>query len=141
VAISINFRELRESLDFADVLAAYGISVEPNATQHEGTCPLPTHQGKKDKPSFSANLPKKLWRCFGCKAGGNVLDFAVRMEGFDPEQGKDVRRAAISLMKRLRREDGGKVLERLLSEARMAYGDRVKALHDSDGVLIGFVTA
>lgn len=138
MAVRINFRELREKLVFADVLAAYGVTVDADVGQYQGSCPLPTHQGAKDKPSFSANLGKKVWRCFGCKASGNVLDFAVRMEGLDPEQGNDVRTAALALMKHLKESDTDGVLPRLLEEARETYGASVKALYDDAGALVGF---
>lgn len=138
MAVRINFRELRERLVFADVLAVYGITVDTALEQYQGSCPLPTHQGAKDKPSFSANLGKKVWRCFGCKASGNLLDFAVRMEGLDPEQGNDVRKGALALLERLDESTAEGVLPRLLEEARKAYGDSVRALYDDAGELVGF---
>jgi DNA primase len=95
----VNFRELRQKLDFRAVLELYKVEVKikPNGTQHHGFCPLPTHDGKKNSPSFSANLEKGIWQCFGCGAKGNVLEFAVRMEGLDPNNGTDFRKVAVKL--------------------------------------------
>jgi DNA primase len=45
-------------------------------------CPQPNHQGKKNSPSFPANLEKGIFQCFGCGAKGNVLEFAAMMESF-----------------------------------------------------------
>jgi DNA primase len=94
----VNFRELREKLDFRDVLAHYGVEVNAkNHIQHHGKCPLPTHEGSQRTPSFSANLDKKIWRCFRCGAQGNILDFACLMERLNPERSDDLRQVALQL--------------------------------------------
>lgn len=54
----INFKELRAKLDFEEVLRHYGVEIKRKGDQHQGFCPLPTHQGKKSSPSFSANLAR-----------------------------------------------------------------------------------
>jgi DNA primase len=97
----IDFQELREKLDFRSVLEDYGVKINAkNHIQHHGPCPLPTHEGKPRSPSFSANLDKKIWRCFHCGAQGNILDFAMRMEGLDPGQSGNVRKAAMIVAER-----------------------------------------
>ena len=45
-------------------------------------------------------MSKKIWRCFSCGGSGNVLDFAVHMEGGNPDNPADVRRVAILLVER-----------------------------------------
>jgi DNA primase len=89
---------LRHQLDFEAVLRHYGVEVKRKGDQHHGYCPLPTHEGTRNSPSFSANLPKGIFNCFGCGAGGNAIDFAARMEGLDPGSGADVRKAALILI-------------------------------------------
>jgi len=94
----IDFKELRERLDFAAVLRHYGVELKlKKGHQHQGFCPLPSHQGKRRSPSFSANLERNIWQCFGCQARGNIIDFAVRMEGRDPANPADVRSVALKL--------------------------------------------
>src|SRR3954465_3082553 len=95
----IDFKTLRKGLSFEEVLKFYGVEVNKRKPgyRHQGFCPLPTHQGKKRSPSFSAKLDWGVWQCFGCKARGNVLDFAVRMEGLDPENHQDLRKVALKL--------------------------------------------
>jgi hypothetical protein len=101
MATWINFGEIRDSLDFRAVLTAYGVSIdERREGKHQGHCPLPTHSGEGRRPSFSADLAGRMWQCFGCKVGGNALDFAVRMEGLDPMRGADVRKVALQLKAR-----------------------------------------
>ena len=98
MATWVDFRDLREHLDFARVLRHFGVELRVRGNgQHQGFCPLPTHQGTRRSPSFSANLPRKVWHCFGCGAKGNALDFAARMHGLDPDDPDQLRRAALDL--------------------------------------------
>jgi DNA primase len=93
----IDFKELRKSLDFRKVLSHYGVELKKKGEQHHGFCPLPKHSGKRNSPSFSANQKRGIFQCFGCGEGGNVLDFAVLMEGGNPKNGADVARVAVKL--------------------------------------------
>jgi DNA primase len=94
----IDFKELRSRLKFVDVLEHYNVKVTVKGDRATGFCPLPTHQGKRNSPSFSVNIPRRIWQCFGCHAKGNVLDFACRMEGFDPNDAKQFRQAATNII-------------------------------------------
>jgi DNA primase len=96
----IDFKELRKQLDFREVLRHYGAESKTTGDQHHGFCPLPSHQGKRNSPSFSANIKRGIFHCFGCGEKGNVLDFAVLMERGNPENGEDVRRVASTLKER-----------------------------------------
>ena len=98
----VSFKELRERLDFATVLADYGVELCVKGTQATAFCPLPGHQerSKRKSKSFSVNLAKGIFQCFGCQAKGNVLDFAAMMEGLDPNDGEQLRRAGILLQER-----------------------------------------
>jgi DNA primase len=93
----IDFKQLRSTLKFQDVLEHYHVSVKPKGDRATGFCPLPTHQGKRNSPSFSVDLTRGIWQCFGCHAKGNVLDFACRMEGFNPDDPKELRKAALTI--------------------------------------------
>src|SRR6266576_3030629 len=96
----IDFRQLRQSLNFEAVLKSYGIEIKAKGKQHHGFCPLPNHQGKRNSPSFSANLEKGIFQCFGCGAKGNVLEFAALMENVDPKNGSALRDVALKLQQR-----------------------------------------
>jgi DNA primase len=99
----IDFKALRAQLDFSKVLEHYGVKVKRtgNGNQHHGFCPLPNHSGKRNSPSFSANLEKGIFQCFGCGAKGNVLDFAGLMEKTDPKDGTQLRKIALKLQEQL----------------------------------------
>jgi len=94
----IDFKELRSRLDFLEVLEHFKVKVTVKGDRAIGFCPLSTHQGQRRSPSFSVNPDRGIWQCFGCHAKGNVLDFACRMEGFDPDDPKQLRQAAIKIV-------------------------------------------
>src|SRR5580704_10666705 len=96
----IDFKALRAKLDFKQVLEHYKVEVKRKGNQHHGYCPLPNHNGKRNSPSFSANLEKGIFQCFGCGAKGNVLDFAAMMTKANPKDGTALHGVAIELQKR-----------------------------------------
>jgi DNA primase len=101
----VDFRELRAKLRFADVLKSYNVQLKIKGDRANGFCPLPghpRHDGKRHSPSFSANLTKGIFQCFGggCQAKGNVLDFACYMEGVDPNDAQGLRKVALQLQER-----------------------------------------
>jgi DNA primase len=100
VRVWINFKELRAKLSFEDVLRHYKVEVKRKGAQHQGFCPLPNHQGNRHSPSFSANLERGIFQCFGCGAKGNVLEFAALMQGVDPSDGDALRSVAVELQQR-----------------------------------------
>jgi DNA primase len=102
----IDFKALRAKLDFEQLLRDYGVDVKRKGDQHHGFCPLPNHQGKKNSASFSANLTRGIFQCFGCGAKGNVLEFAALMEGVDPHNSTAFRNVALGLQERLCPEPG-----------------------------------
>jgi DNA primase len=99
----IDYKQLKDALDFTAVLALYNVALKGEAAQLQGFCPLPTHvhkRGDKPKsPSFSANAEKKVFQCFGCGATGNVIDLACRLDNLDPENPDHFRQTATKLAK------------------------------------------
>jgi DNA primase len=94
----IDFKTLRQKLSFAAVLELYEVELKVKSDgQAHGFCPLPTHDGEQRSPSFSAHMLRGVWQCFGCGAKGNVLDFAICMEGLSPDKSADVRTVAVKL--------------------------------------------
>jgi DNA primase len=103
----VNYKSLRADLSFIDILHHYGVELKERGEQWQGFCPLPTHEGKRNSPSFSANVGKGIWQCFGCGAKGNIIEFAIRMEGLNPENPDDFRKTALLLQKTFLGKDGG----------------------------------
>ena len=62
-------------VDIVQVVSAY-VPLKKNGSRYWGLCPF--HHEKT--PSFSVNVEQNLYYCFGCKAGGNVVQFVEEME-------------------------------------------------------------
>ena len=93
----IDFKELRTKLRMSDVLSHYKVELKVRGDRATGFCPLPTHSGKRHSPSFSVQLVRGIWQCFGCGAKGNVLDLACRLEGINPADPHNFRNAALTI--------------------------------------------
>jgi DNA primase len=97
----IDFKELRRRLRFEDVLKHYGIDVKRRGDRVTAFCPLPGHPARTDgaprTASLSIHLGRNIFQCFGCKASGNAVEFAARMEGFDPSDTEQFRVAALKV--------------------------------------------
>lgn len=120
----IDFKELRAKLQFENVLRHYGVEIRAKGEQHMGFCPLPKHSGKRNTPSFSANLERGIFHCFGCQAKGNILDFAVLMEGKNPGDGRDLRTVALMLRDKFCAPDGKSVAAKAAPKVEKADGDQ-----------------
>lgn len=66
---------LRERNDIVQVVSSY-ISLKKNGKNYWGLCPF---HGEKTA-SFSVDGEKQFYYCFGCKAGGSVINFIMDIE-------------------------------------------------------------
>ncbi|HEX7928127.1 MAG TPA: DNA primase, partial [bacterium] len=64
--------------DQADILQIIGerVTLAPAGANWKGLCPF--HNEKS--PSFMVNPGRRMFHCFGCGAGGSVVDFVMRYE-------------------------------------------------------------
>jgi len=109
----INFKELRERLNVAEILASYNVTLKVKGDQAQGFCPLPghpTHEGKKKSPSFSINLKRGIFQCFSCRATGNCIDLVCLLEGMNPKVPGDIRKTALLLDERYPSADAGRAV-------------------------------
>lgn len=67
--------ELYARADIVSVVSGY-LQLKKDGRRYWGLCPF--HNEKT--PSFSVNADLNLYYCFGCKAGGNVVQFIMEME-------------------------------------------------------------
>lgn len=100
MSVWIDYGELRRSVDFAQVLRDYHVDLRFKGDQGTGFCPLPNHQGQRRSPSFSVNLARKCFNCFSCGCKGNCIELVAMMEGLDPEDEQQFRKAALLLHER-----------------------------------------
>jgi DNA primase len=66
---------VREAADIVAVISEV-ISLKKAGRNHLGLCPF---HGEKT-PSFSVSREKGTYYCFGCKKGGDVIDFVMELE-------------------------------------------------------------
>ena len=67
--------ELRARADILKIVGSY-VTLKRNGHRYVGLCPF--HNEKT--PSFHVDEQKQLYYCFGCKAGGSVIQFIMEIE-------------------------------------------------------------
>lgn len=68
--------EIRDAADIVDVVSDY-VKLKRSGNSFTGLCPF--HNEKT--PSFHVNPQLKIYKCFGCGAGGDVFNFVMDIEG------------------------------------------------------------
>ena len=69
--------EVRSRNDVVEVISGY-IKLQRRGANYFGLCPF---HGEKTA-SFSVSPGKQMYYCFGCHAGGNVINFVMEYENF-----------------------------------------------------------
>lgn len=67
--------EIRERVDIVDLIGSY-VNLKRSGANYMGLCPF--HSEKT--PSFSVSPSKKIFKCFGCGEGGDVITFIMKRE-------------------------------------------------------------
>ncbi len=70
--------KIKEALDISDVINSY-IPLKRFGNNFKALCPF--HSEKT--PSFSVNVEKQIYYCFGCQKGGDVFQFVIDYEQTD----------------------------------------------------------
>jgi DNA primase len=86
----VSFVEVKRAVTMEAVLTRYGLFADLARKGKNLVGPCPFCEGQSAR-QFQVNPVKNAWYCFGCKAGGNVLDFVAKKEGVS------VRTAALKL--------------------------------------------
>lgn len=93
---------LREKARIDDVVSSYVTLRNAGGGSLKGLCPF--HDEKS--PSFHVTPSRGFYHCFGCQAGGDVINFVMEMDGLGFTEA--VERLADKFGVDLRREDDGK---------------------------------
>jgi DNA primase len=75
-------REVLDAIkDRADIVQIIGekVNLTPSGGNYKGLCPF---HGEKTA-SFMVNASRRMYHCFGCGAGGSVIDFVMAYERVD----------------------------------------------------------
>lgn len=86
----IPFAEVKRAVSLEAILERYELLENLARKGRNLVGPCPFCKGSSGR-QFQVNLVKNAWYCFGCKAGGNILDFVAKKEGLS------VRTAALRL--------------------------------------------
>lgn len=84
----LDFKKIRDEAQVEPVINHYGLRLVRKGDELQGLCPF--HEDSK--PSFGINVVKKIWRCFGCDAKGNLIELVVRL-GADGRRGVSIKEA------------------------------------------------
>jgi|ERR1051326_5060817 DNA primase catalytic core len=102
---------IRRAVDIIRLVGRY-VRLRKAGVQYVGLCPF----HKEHTPSFYVHPIKKLWKCFGCGAGGDMFDFIKGVEGVTFQGAKEI----------LARE-AGVVLSTWTSDQRRRYAHEAAA--------------
>ena len=111
--------EIIEKNDIGDVIGEY-VKLERKGSGYSGLCPF--HNEKT--PSFSVHEGKQIFKCFGCGAGGNVVNFIMRAENLSYPEALEflAERAGITLEKSISKaqEEKNKIKNDIITVNKLA---------------------
>ena len=73
-----SIERVRQAADIVEVVSAH-TDLRRQGTQMMGLCPF--HEERS--PSFSVDPARKVYHCFGCGVGGDVIRFMREKDGLD----------------------------------------------------------
>ena len=71
--------DVRAAADMVEVVSGRTQLRRASGSRYTGRCPF--HEERT--PSFSVNPVEKLYHCFGCGKGGDVISFVQESENLD----------------------------------------------------------
>ncbi len=88
--------ELKKHLAVVSIYRHY-CRLNKQGHEFKATCPLPGH--KDDTPSFTVYLYDGVWlfKCHGCQASGNVIQFVQRMENCGFKQACEIMKKSLGV--------------------------------------------
>jgi DNA primase len=138
--------QVREAADIVAVVSEH-LTLRKTGRNHVGLCPF---HGEKT-PSFNVSREKGTYYCFGCKRGGDVIDFVMELErvGFAEAVERLAERFGVRLPPaspeaRRRKDENDQLLE-VMEAAQVVFTrqvgeDRPRGFLEHRGVTPGLAT-
>ena len=76
--------EVNNKIRLSDFIGQF-VSLNEKGNSHVGKCPF----HNENTPSFNVNNDKSLFYCFGCKTGGNILNFISKYKNLQFKEAVD----------------------------------------------------
>jgi len=113
-------QQVLDAVDIVDIVSEY-LTLKRAGATYKGLCPF--HQEKT--PSFNVNPSLRVYKCFGCGKGGNVVGFVMEAEGlaFPQAVRRLAERAGIAIPDDDRGEPEARSLEERLQTVNLAALD------------------
>lgn len=124
--------EIRSRADILEIVSEF-VTLRKRGKSYTGLCPF---HGEKT-PSFTVNVDRQIFHCFGCGEGGNVIRFLMKINNLSfPEAVRSLAaKVGVDLPERefrKERKEPGK-REKLLRANRLAAGYFRDALNGPEG--------
>ncbi|MBA2662236.1 MAG: DNA primase [Bradymonadaceae bacterium] len=126
---------IEQVLSRTDILQTVGeyVTLKRTGNNYKGLCPF----HGENSPSFFVHPSKGIFKCFGCGAGGNVVNFLMTIEGWNfPETVRHLAdKFGIEIAEESdeeaeqsrRRREGKKLYLRIMTEARAFFEQTLEA--------------
>lgn len=75
----IDYEVIKAKVDIVDYIGRH-VELKPRGNKYMSECPLPDHEDST--PSFWVYPETRSWYCFGCRRGGDVIEYA-KLRGID----------------------------------------------------------
>ena len=108
--------EISRRTDILQVVGTYVELRKKSGANHFGLCPF----HKEKTPSFSVNVQKQIYHCFGCGAGGDVFTFLMNIENI----------SFMETVRMLAGQVGVEIPERETDPKKKAQSDRILAANE-----------
>lgn len=122
--------ELVARTDLVDLIGAR-VTLKRAGSNHKGLCPF--HDEKT--PSFTVSADKGFYKCFGCGAYGNAIDFVMQFENRDfleaVEILADMQHLEIPVERSAQPTDANQGLYEILREADQLYRQKLRENPDA----------
>ncbi len=144
--MSIDVEALKNATDIVSVVGAY-VPLKKLGQEYRGLCPFHTDTN----PSFYVVPAKRMFHCFSCGEGGDVIEFLQNIENIDFKAAcemlgagktwtaKPITQAAAPRPDRVTSKPPADAGEPDMVLARYGEPARTWAYRDSDGGLLGYV--